>query len=145
MRAIMAFMHAHGHLVNRVQHTVDAKADHALLAPRLQVDVAGALVKRVLPQPVHHLHHALVVGVQLLVGLAQLHQLLEAGRAGIAAAFWAARTDLASAKNSAVYRWMSCGLATTRRTPRRDWRSTSATQSVRKGSAVATTTSLEVT
>ena len=57
-------------------------------------------------------------------------------------AFWAARTDLARAKNSAVKRWMSCGLATTRRTGRRAWRSTSATQSVMKGSAVATTTSL---
>jgi hypothetical protein len=40
---------------------------------------------------------------------------------------------------------MSCGLATTRRTLRRDWRSTSATQSVMKGSAVATTTSVGVT
>jgi hypothetical protein len=85
-----------------VQHAVDAKADHALLAPGLQVDVAGALVKRVLPQPVHHLHHALVVGVELLVGLAQLDQLLEAGRAGCPPVFCAARTDLASAKNSAV-------------------------------------------
>jgi hypothetical protein len=59
------------------KHTVNAKADHALLAPWLQVDVTGALVKGVLPQPVHHLHHALVVGVELLVGLAQLHQLLK--------------------------------------------------------------------
>jgi hypothetical protein len=32
------------------------------------------------PQPVDHLHHALVVGIQLLGGLAQLDQLLEAGR-----------------------------------------------------------------
>ena len=61
------------------------KADHALLAPRLQVDVAGALVEGIGPEPIHHLHHALVVGIQLLVGLAQLDQLLEAGRAGIAA------------------------------------------------------------
>ena len=60
-------------------------------------------------------------------------------------AFWAERTDLASAKNSAVKRWMSCGLATTRRTVRRDWRSTSATQSVTNGSAVATTTSVGMT
>ena len=36
---------------------------------------------------------------------------------------------------------MSEGLATTRRTVRFDWRSTSEIQSVRKGSAVATTTS----
>jgi hypothetical protein len=42
------------------------------------VDVARTLVEGVLPQPVDHLHHALVVGVELLVGLAQLHELLEA-------------------------------------------------------------------
>ena len=71
--------HAHRHLVHRMQHAVDAEADHALLAPRLQVDVTGTLVERVLPQPVHHLHHALVVGVELFVGLAELDQLLEAG------------------------------------------------------------------
>ena len=57
----------------------------------------------------------------------------------------AARTDLASAKNSAVKRLISAGLATTRRTLRRDWRSTSATQSSMKGSLVATTTSAAVT
>jgi hypothetical protein len=62
--------HAHWHLVDRVQHTVDAKTDHPLLTPRLQVDVAGALV----------------VGIQRL------------GEP----AFWAGRTDLASAKNSAT-------------------------------------------
>jgi hypothetical protein len=74
--------HRHRHLVDRVQHTVDAETDHALVAARLQVDVAGALVEGVLPEPVHHLHHVLVVGVQLL-GLAQLDQLLEAAK-GIA-------------------------------------------------------------
>jgi hypothetical protein len=71
-----------GHLVDGVQHAVDAKADHAHLAPRLEVDVAGALVEGVLPQPVDHLHHALVVGVELLVAAAQLHQLLEARQRG---------------------------------------------------------------
>jgi hypothetical protein len=40
---------------------------------------------------------------------------------------------------------MSCGLATTQRTLRRACRSTSLTQSVMKGSAVAITTSLAVT
>ncbi|MNX75262.1 hypothetical protein D3C86_1067280 [compost metagenome] len=77
--------HAHGHLVGGVQDAVDAKADHALLAARLQVDVAGALVEGVLPQPVDHLHHALVIGVELLVALAQFDQLLEARAAGVAA------------------------------------------------------------
>ena len=71
--------HAHGQLVHRVQHAVDAKADHPLLAPGLQVDVAGTLVKGVLPQPVHHLHHTLVVGIELAVAAAQLHQLLKTG------------------------------------------------------------------
>jgi hypothetical protein len=128
-----------------MQHAVDAKADHALLAPRLQVDVTGALVEGVLPQPVHHLHHALVVGVELLVGLAQLHQLLKLAPPLLPPDFMAERTDLASAKNSAVKRWISCGLATTRRTLRRDWRSTSATQSDMKGSDVATVTSVAFT
>ena len=50
------------------------------------MNVAGALVKGVLPQPIHHLHHALVVGVELLVAAAQLHQLLEAGGGRDAAA-----------------------------------------------------------
>ncbi len=71
--------HAHRHLVDLVQHTIDAKAYDALLAPWLQVDVTGTLIKGVLPQPVHHHHHALVIGIELSVGLAQLHQLLEAG------------------------------------------------------------------
>ncbi len=57
----------------------------------------------------------------------------------------AALTDLASAKNSAVNLVISCGLATTRRTLRLAWRSTSCTQSVMKGSEVAITTSLGVT
>ena len=43
------------------------------------MDVAGALVEGVLPQPVDDLDHALVVGVELLVALAELDQLLEAG------------------------------------------------------------------
>ena len=59
--------HAQRHLVDGVQHAVDAEADGAHVAPRLEVDVAGALVEGVLPQPVDHLHHALVVGVELLV------------------------------------------------------------------------------
>jgi hypothetical protein len=90
--------HRQRHLVDGVQHAVDAKADHAHVAPRLQVDVAGALVEGVLPQPVDHLHHALVVGVELLVAAAQLHQLLEAGDLGdLAGLLRAARTERASA------------------------------------------------
>src|SRR3989344_3384146 len=57
---------------------------NAVGAPWFQVDVARALVKGILPEPVHHLDHALVVGVELLVALAQLHQLLEATAPGVA-------------------------------------------------------------
>src|SRR3989344_5305231 len=51
-----------GHLVDGVQHAVDAETDGAHLAARLEVDVGGALVEGVLPQPVDHLDDALVVG-----------------------------------------------------------------------------------
>ena len=57
----------------------------------------------------------------------------------------AALTDFASAKNSTVYLAMSSGLASARRTVRRDWRSISATQSVTNGSDVAITNSCGVT
>ena len=49
------------------------------------MNVAGALVKGVLPKPVHHFHDALVVGIELLVALVQLDQLLKAGRTRAAA------------------------------------------------------------
>ena len=62
-----------------MQHAINAKTDNALFAPGLQVNIAGALVKRVLPKPVHHLDHALIIGIELLVDLAQLHQLLKVG------------------------------------------------------------------
>ncbi|MEN9543377.1 MAG: hypothetical protein RLZZ598_210, partial [Pseudomonadota bacterium] len=47
-------------------HAIDAKADHAQLTAGLEVDIRCALLKSVLPQPIDHLHHALVVGVKLL-------------------------------------------------------------------------------
>ena len=49
----------------------------AELAPRLEVDVGRALLERVLPQPVDDVDDVLVVGVELLVALAELDQLLE--------------------------------------------------------------------
>ena len=69
--------HRHRDLVDLVQHAVDAEAHDADVAPRLEVDVAGALVEGVLPQPVDDVDDVLVVGVELAVGLAQLDQLLE--------------------------------------------------------------------
>ena len=57
-----------------------------LLAPRLDVDVARALVEGVLPQPVDDVDDVVVVGVELLAGLAQLDQLLEVGQPARSAA-----------------------------------------------------------
>ena len=71
--------HARRQLVDGVHDAVDAEADDASLAPRLEVDVGGALVEGVLPEPVDDLDHARVVGVELLVALAELDQLLEVG------------------------------------------------------------------
>ena len=50
------------------------------VAPRLDVDVARALLEGVLPQPVDDVDDVLVVGVELLVRLAELDQLLEVRR-----------------------------------------------------------------
>ena len=65
-----------------MQHPVDAEAHLARVAPRLHVDVARALVERVLPQPVDDVDDVLVVRVELLVRLADLDQLLEVADAG---------------------------------------------------------------
>ena len=73
--------HTQGDLVDGVQNAVDAKADGAHVTARLQVDVAGALIERVLPQPIHHLHNTLVIGVQLTAGFAEFNNLLKARRA----------------------------------------------------------------
>jgi hypothetical protein len=73
--------HRHRNLVHLMQHAVDAEADDAEIAPRLDVDVAGALLERVLPEPVDDGDDVLVVGVELLVALAQFDQLLEVRRA----------------------------------------------------------------
>src|SRR5512135_679149 len=64
-------------LVHLVQHAVDAEAHDAGLAPRLDVDVARALLEGVLPEPVDYAHDMRVVRVKLLVAAAQLDQLLE--------------------------------------------------------------------
>ena len=60
-----------------MQDAVNAKAHHALLAPRLEVNVAGALCVGVLQQPVDHAHDMLLVGIDGLAGLAEFDQLLE--------------------------------------------------------------------
>jgi hypothetical protein len=53
-----------------MQHAVDAEAHQAHVAPRLDVDVAGALLEGVLPQPVDDVDDVAVVGVELAVALA---------------------------------------------------------------------------
>ncbi|MNS47366.1 hypothetical protein D3C71_731280 [compost metagenome] len=64
-------------LVDVVQHAVDAKTHCALLAPGLDVDIAGALLKGVLEQPVDDVDDVRVVGVRFLVAGAKVEQLLE--------------------------------------------------------------------
>ena len=70
--------HRRGNLVDLVQDAVDAEAHVAGVPPRLDVDVAGALLECVLQQPVDDMDDVAVVGVEL-AGCAQLDQLLEVG------------------------------------------------------------------
>ena len=67
--------HPAGHLVDLVQHTVNAEARDAELAPRLEVDVARPLVECILQQPIDDVDDVRVVGLDLA---AELDQLLEA-------------------------------------------------------------------
>ena len=69
--------HPRRHLVDVVQQAIDAKAHHPQITPGLQMDVAGPLLERILPQPVHHRDDMLVVGIEMPAVAAQLHQLLE--------------------------------------------------------------------
>ncbi len=73
--------HRRRQLIDRVQHAVDAKPDIALLAARLQMDVAGALGEGVLQQPIHDLDDRPFVGAQFAAA-AQFQQLLEIENAG---------------------------------------------------------------
>src|SRR5690606_37499703 len=73
--------HRRRHLEDLVQHAIDAEAHAARLAPRLQVDVGGALLVGVLQQPVDDVDDVVVVGADL-AHAPQLDQLLEARRLG---------------------------------------------------------------
>ena len=68
--------HRRGNGVDLVQHAVDAKAHLPGVAPRLDVDVGGALLERVLPEPVDDVDDVAVVGVELAL-LAERDELLE--------------------------------------------------------------------
>ncbi len=74
--------HRRRNLIDLVQHAVDAKADVAAFAPRLQVDVARALFERVLQQPVDDADHVLIVGRELAAApeLGELLEVLHAAR-----------------------------------------------------------------
>ena len=67
-----------------MQDPVDAKTHQPHVAPWFDVDIAGALLEGVLPQPVDDIDDVAVVGVVLAIALAKLHQLLE-GRLAAAA------------------------------------------------------------
>ena len=79
MRDVIAISTGVRNRVDLVQHAVDAEAHEADVAPRLDVDVGGALLERVLPEPVDDVDDVLVVGVEVAV-LAELDQLLEVAR-----------------------------------------------------------------
>ncbi len=75
----------HRQLINIVQNTVDPEPHIALLAARLDVNIAGALVERILQQPVDQIDHMLIVGVQIgaFTQLDQLFEILAFRRAAI--------------------------------------------------------------
>ncbi len=90
-------------LVDVVQHAVDTEAHGALLAARLDVDVAGALLEGVLEQPVDDGDDVRVVGVRLLVGGAEVEQLFEvADAADLLVRRGGAADERARRKNSTV-------------------------------------------
>ena len=66
-------------LVDLMQHAVDAKADDTGIPSRLNVDVAGTLLKGVLPQPVDDADDVAVIGVGVCATRlrANLNQLFE--------------------------------------------------------------------
>ncbi len=69
--AFQAADNCHDHLrrklVNVMQHAVDAKPHGALFAAWLDMNIAGALLKCVLEQPVDDIDDVRVVGVRLLI------------------------------------------------------------------------------
>jgi hypothetical protein len=81
-----------------MQDAVDAEANDADFAPRLDVNVAGTLFESVLPEPVDDIDDVLVIGVELAIGAAEFDQLLErrqvAGRPTSCAAFLTERARL---------------------------------------------------
>jgi len=67
--------------VDLVQHAVDAEPRNPDLAPRLEMDVAGALVERILKQPVDDVDHMRVVGLDLAASSTNCSKLDTSGAA----------------------------------------------------------------
>ena len=59
--------HLHRELINVMQYAIYAKAYTALFATRLNVDIAGTLLKGVLKQPVDDIHNMRVIGIGCLI------------------------------------------------------------------------------
>lgn len=70
-----------GEHVDGVQQAIDAIAQVPLVAAWLQMDVAGALVDRVVQQPVDDMHDVRVIRTGLHVAFAQLQPLLKLAKA----------------------------------------------------------------
>ncbi len=51
-----------------MQHTIDAKANPALVPPRLQMNITGPLVESILQQPVHNIDNVLILSIGILEG-----------------------------------------------------------------------------
>lgn len=117
-----------------MQHAVDAEANIALLATRLDMDVAGALLERILQQPVDQVHYMLVVGIRL-ADAAEFSELFEITDDTHAA--FAFRAGPGNRSADAVKLARLIGRLSTR--------ATSVSHSVSKGSAVAMVTSRSLT
>ena len=60
--------HLIGQVIDLMQHTIDAKANPALVPPRLQMNITGPLVESILQQPVHNIDNVLILSIGILEG-----------------------------------------------------------------------------
>ena len=65
---------------------IDAEADQAGITSRLEMDVRGALLERVLQQPVDDVHDMPVINAEI-AGLAELDELFEIEQGRVVALF----------------------------------------------------------
>ena len=69
--------HRRRYLIDLMKNTVDPKPYYRRITTRLDMDIRGALIESVLPQPIHQRHDVMIVGVQRAARLAQLNELFE--------------------------------------------------------------------